>query len=58
VLAGEPGGRPDIASAYAITEVPAGVLLDRDGRVITLDLARDDLLEAVGAALGKKAAAR
>lgn len=51
-------GGPDVASAYAVTEIPASVLLDRDGRVTTMDLSRDDLLEVLATALGKKSAAR
>lgn len=50
VLSGERGA--DIADAYGVAEIPANVLIDRDGKVITLDLGGADLLRTVSQAIG------
>jgi thiol-disulfide isomerase/thioredoxin len=44
-------GDGDLARAYAVTEIPANVLIGRDGRVVTFDLAGPELDEAVTRAL-------
>lgn len=50
VLNGE--GGDDIAGAYAVAEIPANVLIGRDGTVVTFDLGGADLLQAVSQAVG------
>jgi peroxiredoxin len=47
-----PGPR-DYAAAYGVTEIPANVLLDRDGKVIHLDLTPANLARVVARAVGK-----
>jgi thiol-disulfide isomerase/thioredoxin len=46
-------GDHDYARAYGVSEVPANVLIGRDGTVIQLDLARSNLEKAVAGALGR-----
>lgn len=46
-------GEADVASAYGVKEIPASVLVGRDGKVLTFDVPRDDLLDTVGKALGQ-----
>ena len=47
-------GDQDWTRAYSIAEIPANVLIGRDGKVIHLDLAGPRLSEAVGEAIAKK----
>ena len=47
-----PGDR-DYAGAYGVTEIPANVLIGRDGTVINLDLTRSNLEAAVAKAVGR-----
>ena len=47
-----PGDR-DYAATYGITEIPANVLIGRDGKVIQLDLNRSNLERAVAKAVGR-----
>lgn len=42
ILMNRPGAG-DIAGAYGVTEIPASVLIDREGKVVGLDLARKNL---------------
>jgi thiol-disulfide isomerase/thioredoxin len=46
-------GDQDYARAYAVQEVPANVLIGRDGTVIQLDLTRSNLEKAVARAVGR-----
>jgi len=46
-------GDQDYARAYAVSEVPANVLIGRDGTVIHLDLTRSNLEKAVARAVGR-----
>jgi thiol-disulfide isomerase/thioredoxin len=46
-------GDQDFARAYAVSEIPANVLIGRDGTVIGLDLARSNLEKAIAAAVGR-----
>jgi peroxiredoxin len=48
-------GDQDVARAFGVTEVPANVLIGRDGTIIQLDLARSNLEKAVAAAVGQAA---
>lgn len=41
----------DLAAPYAVTEIPANVLIGRDGKVVTFDLRGPDLLRAVAQAV-------
>ena len=54
VLSGQ--GKRDIAAAYAVTEIPANVLIGRDGKVVTFDLGPANLLDTVAEAVGRPAA--
>ena len=47
-----PGDR-DYAGAYGVTQIPANVLIGRDGTVIHLDLTRSNLEAAVEKAVGR-----
>lgn len=51
-------GERDAAAAYAVKEIPANVLIGRDGKVITFDLGREDLLEAISGAVTRTAKPR
>ena len=42
----------DFASAYGVTEVPANVLIGRDGTIVHLDLVRKNLEPVIGRQLG------
>jgi peroxiredoxin len=46
-------GDQDFARAYAVSEVPANVLIGRDGTIIELDLTRANLEKAVARAVGR-----
>lgn len=46
------GGR-DVAAAYGVAEIPANVLIDRDGKVIHLDLTPANLGKVVARTIGK-----
>jgi len=46
-------GDQDFARAYAVSEVPANVLIGRDGTVIHLDLTRANLEKVVARAVGR-----
>jgi hypothetical protein len=46
-------GNQDYARAYAVSEIPANVLIGRDGTVNQLDLTRSNLEKAVIRALGQ-----
>jgi hypothetical protein len=39
--------------AYGVTEIPANVLIGRDGTVVNLDLTRPNLEAAVAKAVGR-----
>jgi thiol-disulfide isomerase/thioredoxin len=52
------GEEPDVAARYAVTEIPANVLIGRDGKVVTFDLGPANLLGAVSEALGRPARPR
>jgi thiol-disulfide isomerase/thioredoxin len=56
VLSG--GEKSDIAARYAVTEIPANVLIGRDGKVVTFDLGPANLLDTVSEALGRPAGPR
>ena len=47
-------GDKDLTRSYSIAEIPANVLIGRDGKVIHLDLTGSKLGSAVGAAIGQK----
>ena len=47
-------GDKDLTRAYAIAEIPANVLIGRDGKVIHLDLVGPKLDKAVGEAVAQK----
>jgi hypothetical protein len=47
-------GDQDLTRAYSVAEIPANVLIGRDGKVIHLDLIGPKLDKAVSDALGKK----
>lgn len=49
VLSGE--GEHDLAAPYAVSEIPASVLIGRDGNVVTFDLEGAEMLRAVSQAL-------
>ena len=49
VLDGE--GVHDIAGSYAVSEIPANLLIGRDGKVVTFDLTGAELLPAVSQAV-------
>jgi thiol-disulfide isomerase/thioredoxin len=49
VLGGE--GVQDIAGSYAVSEIPANLLIGRDGKVVTFDLTGAELLQAVSQAV-------
>jgi peroxiredoxin len=51
-LINAPGDR-DYAKAYGVTEIPANVLIGRDGKVLHLDLSRSNLEAAIGQALAR-----
>lgn len=53
LLATEPSDPMGAAATYGVKEIPATVLIDRDGRVSTFDLSRDDMLDAVRKALAQ-----
>lgn len=55
-LSGE--GEHDIARAYAVSEIPANVLIDRDGTVVTFDVGTADLVRVVAQAVGQSKATR
>ncbi len=46
-------GDQDYARAFAVSEVPANVLIGRDGTVIHLDLARSNLEKVIARAVGR-----
>jgi peroxiredoxin len=46
-------GDQDFARAYAVSEVPANVLIGRDGTIVHLDLTGSNLEKAVARALGR-----
>jgi peroxiredoxin len=46
-------GDQDYARSYSVTEIPANVLIGRDGRVIHLDLTRSNLEKVVASAVGR-----
>ena len=46
----------DLAKAYGVEEIPAGFLIDRDGKIIAVEQSGDVLERAVVAALGSSAA--
>jgi peroxiredoxin len=46
-------GDQDYARAYAVSEVPANVLIGRDGTIVHLDLTRSNLEKAVARAVGR-----
>ncbi|MGE3820798.1 MAG: hypothetical protein AB7I30_15400, partial [Isosphaeraceae bacterium] len=45
-------GDADFAKTYDVKEIPASVLVGRDGKVITFDLTAAGLMDAVGEAVG------
>lgn len=46
-------GEADIARSYGVAQIPASVLIDRDGKVAGLDLVRKNLQPAVSKLLGR-----
>jgi peroxiredoxin len=46
-------GDQDFARAYAVSEIPANVLIGRDGTVIHLDLTRSNLEKVIARAVGR-----
>ena len=46
-------GDQDYARAYAVSEIPANVLIGRDGTVIHLDLTRSNLENVIARAVGR-----
>jgi thiol-disulfide isomerase/thioredoxin len=46
-------GARDIAARYGVSEIPANVLIGRDGTVLTMDLEASNLLDAVAQAVGR-----
>jgi hypothetical protein len=46
-------GDQDFARSYAVMEIPANVLIGRDGKVIHIDLARSNLEKVVANAVGR-----
>ncbi len=51
-LVSSPGDR-DVAKAYGISDIPANVLIGRDGNVVQVDLSRRNLEPVINAVLGK-----
>lgn len=51
VLSDQGKGENDIADAYAVSELPANVLIGRDGKVVTFDQWDANLLDAVAEAV-------
>jgi len=47
----QPGGE-DIAGAYGVTEIPANVLIGRDGKIAAIDLPRNNLEPAIAKLVG------
>ncbi|MDG3002524.1 TlpA family protein disulfide reductase [Paludisphaera mucosa] len=45
-------GAGDVAKAYGVAEIPASVLIDRDGKVVGLDLVRKNLEPTVAKLVG------
>jgi thiol-disulfide isomerase/thioredoxin len=56
VLNGE--GESDVAAKYAVAEIPANVLVGRDGNVVTIDLQPANFMDNVAGALGRPVEAR
>jgi thiol-disulfide isomerase/thioredoxin len=46
-------GDKDYAAAYGVTEIPTNVLIDREGKVVNVDLVNKNLESAVARAVGK-----
>ncbi len=46
-------GNQDYARAYAVTEIPANVLIGRDGTIVHLDLTRSNLEKVVARTIGR-----
>lgn len=46
-------GERDYAAAYGVAEVPANVLVGRDGTVVNIDLVRKNLDQMVARELGR-----
>jgi peroxiredoxin len=46
-------GNQDYARAYAVTEIPANVLIGRDGTIVHLDLTRSNLEKVVARTVGR-----
>ena len=46
-------GDQDYARSYAVTEIPANVLIGRDGTVIHIDLTRSNLEKVIASAVGR-----
>jgi peroxiredoxin len=46
-------GEHDYAKAYGVTEIPANVLIGRDGKILHLDLSRSNIEEAITKALAR-----
>ncbi len=46
-------GDQDYARSYAVTEIPANVLIGRDGTVVHIDLTRSNLEKVVASAAGR-----
>ena len=44
-------GEGDIAASYGVTEIPANVLIGKDGRIVNLDLGVSSFADAIDAAL-------
>src|SRR5262249_45257163 len=46
-------GDKDYATAYGVTEIPTNVLIDRDGKVVHIDLVNKNLESVVARAIGR-----
>jgi thiol-disulfide isomerase/thioredoxin len=46
-------GDKDYAAAYGVTEIPTNVLIDRDGKVVQIDLVNKNLESVVARAVGR-----
>jgi hypothetical protein len=46
-------GPRDYAAAYGVTEIPANVLIGRDGKVVHLDLSRKNLADVIARMVGR-----
>ena len=50
-----PGDAHDFAKAYGVTDIPANFLIDRDGKIIAVELSDVELDRAIAKAVGSEA---